>query len=557
MDRFFDSYYRLRPVNATFTGVHRHDHQLPDWSPEGLERATDEMVGLRDEFSKRQPNEGDTADTVLADAFLEIQIAEVAGTHFQRRNPALYTGEAVFSVLSLMLGRFADPKQRAEAVLSRLQAIPQFLRDARLTLRDRDMPDSWKTRATAECGGAVSLFDGGLANWCREEGLGGTLPDALSDAGSAARAALEDFRTWLVSVPDSERKAAGCGPDFFDLLLQRGHWCNRSRHDLLAEATELLADAEARLNDIAQAAAPGGGGGGGGWGWKEVQCLLGELHPPAADYLGLYERTWHACQRLAAEKELVTWPDLPVRYVEIPRWARASVPALYFLHYRSPAPFDDIPVTDYLVTPIDVTMDSPVQNDLLRANNESVIKLNHVVHHGGIGHHTQNFHAYRSKSRIGQVSAVDCASRIGMFCGGSLAEGWACYATDLMEEVGFLTELESVAEQHSRVRQLTRAIVDIELHQHDMDHQEARAFYETRAGMPPDAAHKEVTRNSMFPGTAVMYWLGTQGIHDLRAQYRRREGATFSLRQFHDALLSFGSIPVALIAELMMQGRGR
>ena len=54
-----------------------------------------------------------------------------------------------------------------------------------------------------------------------------------------------------------------------------------------------------------------------------------------------------------------------------------------------------------------------------------------------------------------------------------------------------------------------------------------------------------------------MYWLGTKGSHDLRPQYRRREGATFSLRQFHDALLSFGSIPVALIAELMMQGRGR
>jgi len=28
---FFDSYYRLRPVNATFTGVHDFDHRLPDW----------------------------------------------------------------------------------------------------------------------------------------------------------------------------------------------------------------------------------------------------------------------------------------------------------------------------------------------------------------------------------------------------------------------------------------------------------------------------------------------------------------------------------------------
>ncbi len=38
LDRFFAAYYRQRPVTATFTGVHDHDHRLPDWSPEGLDR---------------------------------------------------------------------------------------------------------------------------------------------------------------------------------------------------------------------------------------------------------------------------------------------------------------------------------------------------------------------------------------------------------------------------------------------------------------------------------------------------------------------------------------
>src|SRR3977135_2255270 len=50
LDRFFESYYRLRPVNATFTGVHDHDHRLPDWSPEGLEASRTEMLQLRAEL---------------------------------------------------------------------------------------------------------------------------------------------------------------------------------------------------------------------------------------------------------------------------------------------------------------------------------------------------------------------------------------------------------------------------------------------------------------------------------------------------------------------------
>ena len=47
LDRFFEHYYRTRPVQATFTGVHEHDHRLPDWSPEGLDALVAEMRDLR------------------------------------------------------------------------------------------------------------------------------------------------------------------------------------------------------------------------------------------------------------------------------------------------------------------------------------------------------------------------------------------------------------------------------------------------------------------------------------------------------------------------------
>ena len=48
-----------------------------------------------------------------------------------------------------------------------------------------------------------------------------------------------------------------------------------------------------------------------------------------------------------------------------------------------------------------------------------------------------------------------------------------------------------------------------------------------------------------------MYWLGTEALHRLRRERQRKEGASFSLRRFHDRVLGFGSIPVPLIAELM------
>ncbi len=120
--------------------------------------------------------------------------------------------------------------------------------------------------------------------------------------------------------------------------------------------------------------------------------------------------------------------------------------------------------------------------------NDSVITLNHVVHHGAIGHHVQNHHAYAGASRVGRVAAVDTANRIAMFSGGSLAEGWACYVCDLMEEIGFLTPLERIAQQHTRVRIAARAVADLSIHTGALTPPQAARLYVDRAHMSEAAA---------------------------------------------------------------------
>ena len=194
--------------------------------------------------------------------------------------------------------------------------------------------------------------------------------------------------------------------------------------------------------------------------------------------------------------------------------------------------------------------------DFLRANNDAVIRANHVIHHGGLGHHVQNWHAFRSRSRIGRMAAVDGPARIAMHCGGTMAEGWACYATDLMAELaeagveGGMTRLEAYAERASTVRMCCRAIVDVELHSGRMDLEGAAAFYREQAGMTEGAALGEAVKNSMFPGMALMYRAGTGEIHRLRRELAADLGPAFDLRAFHDRFLSWGSIPVTLAGDL-------
>ena len=136
LDAFFESYYRLRPVNATFTGIHTHDDRLPDWSPDGLEAAADEMRSLRASLDD-VPTDAEALqnvavrDRALAIAFLDIQLAELDTLHFQRGNPSLALGEAAFGVISLVTRPFAPAADRARSLASRLDAWPVFLAGAR------------------------------------------------------------------------------------------------------------------------------------------------------------------------------------------------------------------------------------------------------------------------------------------------------------------------------------------------------------------------------------------------------------------------------------------
>ncbi|HVT41070.1 MAG TPA: DUF885 family protein [Gemmatimonadaceae bacterium] len=550
LDRFFAHYYQRRPVTATFTGEHAFDDLLPDWSSNGLDACVAEMRALHTDLGRAHPpvasasgyaEAPDALDAELARAFLETQSAEVASAHGVRGNPSLWTGEAIFSVIALMTREFAPFDRRVLAAAARLAAIPEFLERGRVTLSTHPLPAAWTSRALRECEGAAILLTRGMQRWTASAPLPGAHATLLLAASGVALASFEAFAQWLRSRPVADDNAMAVGPDVFDLFLERGHQCRRSRSELERDARAALRAAVARLEEMARERCGS---------WDAVQSRLIDDHPSHADYLSTFGRVWNRCHECAAKNEVVTWPEWPIHYVPLPDWTRDAAPFLYYLFYRSPAPGDHYTIHDYVVTPLPATG----TEQHLRAWNRSVIKLNHVVHHGAIGHHVQNWYAcHQARSRIGRVAAVDCASRIGMMCGGTMAEGWACYATDLMEELGFLTPLEEVSQQHSRVRLLARAVVDIGLHQGSMTFADAVRFYQEHARMPHSAALAEATKNSMFPCTAIMYWLGTQGIHELRRELELRRGPTFSLRQFHDELLGYGSIPVPLVARIMLE----
>lgn len=546
LDQFFAHYYARRPVSATFIGVHEHDHLLPDCSEAGRKRTVEEMRQLRAHLQST-PEEGLTEaqrhDRLLADGFLDLQIWEDDAPQFHRGNPAFYTGEGAFSIISLFQRDSEPLADRVSAAISRMTQLPEFLGQGRANMREA--PTAWTEAAIREAKAAVAYFERGLPILSAERGIADS---RFLDAALIARDAFARHLTWLESeLLPRPSEDYGAGREAFDRYLSRGHclppgrdaaWVREYAGQQLAAAQDALVTAANELDPNTP--------------WREQLASLAELHPTLEEYYSAFPRVWREARQSALDHDLVTWPDFSIEFVPVPKSDREAQQGLYYLWYRCPPPFGRRETHRYLVTPIEPEMPAEEQERRLRANSDSTIKLNHVVHHGGLGHHVQNDNAFRAESRIGKMAGVDCASRIAMFCAGTLVEGWACYATDLMNEVGFLTPLESLAERHQRARMAARAVVDVAIHTGELTLDEAAAFYVRETAMTESAAKGEAVKNSMFPGAAMMYLIGLDGIHELRRQMKEQEGSSFSLRRFHDRFLSYGAIPVSLIGTSML-----
>lgn len=546
LDDFLADYYLRRPVNATFIGIHDHDHALPDLSPEGMADLASAARGLEQRLtnlSRDGLTEAQLHDSRIAEGYLQLQQWEATSPQFAR-NPAQWTGEAIFSVISLFQ-RDAQPQaDRVTAAISRMQAIPAFLEQGRSVVQSA--PVAWTERALREAQSGIAYFGRGLAILADDRGIDdpGFLP-----AAEVAHQAFVEHAAWLenslMAAPSDDYAS---GREAFDRYLALGH-CLPPEHNaawVLEYAETAMTKARESLEREARAINPSKT-------WQELLSGLSDLHPTAEDYYGAYDRVWYEAQQSAIAHDLVTWPDYPITFAPFIRSDREAQPGLYYLFYRCPPPFGRPEVHTYRVTPVEPDMSPEEQERRLRATNDSVIKLNHIVHHGGLGHHVQNWHAFRAESHLAKIGGVDCASRVAFFGAGTMIEGWACYAVDLMNEVGFLTPLESLSEAQGHLRMVARAIADVNLHTGEWTLDETAAFYEREAGMPPAAAKGEAVKNSMFPGAAMMYLIGTDFIHNLRRSLTARQGADFSLKAFHDRFLSYGAIPVALIAESMLR----
>ena len=172
----------------------------------------------------------------------------------------------------------------------------------------------------------------------------------------------------------------------------------------------------------------------------------------------------------------------------------------------------------------------------MRGNNRHVSRV-FALHELIPGHHMQGFMAQRERPYR------------QMFATPFFVEGWSLYWEMTFYDMGFArTPQERIGMLFWRMHRAARIIVSLKFHLGEMTPKEMVDFLIERVGHERFGATSEV-RRYIGDGYAPLYQCGyTTGGLQLRAlRAELVDTGRLSEREFHDALLTYGPIPVELI----------
>jgi len=134
----------------------------------------------------------------------------------------------------------------------------------------------------------------------------------------------------------------------------------------------------------------------------------------------------------------------------------------------------------------------------------------------------------------------------------AFGEGWALYA----ESLG--NEMELFSDPYQRFGQLAyelwragRLVVDTGIHSLQWSRQDSIDFLLENTSFTEEEVTREVERYIVWPGQATSYKIGQLRIRQLRDYAQAELGDIFDYGEFHDVVLTNGSIPLAVLTELV------
>ncbi len=533
VDHYFDAYFRFHPTEASYVGFHQYDNQLENFSQKSRDAELSFLLEAKQGAGYMHTeflNEEQRIDLKLISNAINARILELQEIRMWQKNPDIYSSTGSSSVYLLMSRNFAPAAERLKSVIAREQQIPGNLADARSNLKNP--PHVYTEVALEQIPGIIAFFQTDVPEAFKSV-TDAQLLAQFKASNDKVIAELQRYQTFLKNdlLPVSKGDYR-LGPELYRKKLLYDDMVEIPLDRLLQIGYDDLHKNQAELKRVAAQIDPTKTP-------EQVLAALEQDHPKPDHLLQSFRDTFNSLIAFIQEKQVITIPsDIRPIVQETPPFARALTSA----SMETPGPYETKATEAFFnVTLPEPTWSAAKTNSWMEGFNRGTI-LSTAIHEAYPGHYEQFLWVpkYPSKTR----KLIGC---------GTYIEGWAHYTEQMMLDEGY-----GGGDPKLRIGQLqdallrdARYIAGIEMHTGKMTLAQATDFFVKQGHQTPAVAEREAQRGTSDP-TYLVYTLGKLQIMKLRADYKQKMGASFTLQQFHDEFMQQGMAPIPIVRRVML-----
>jgi len=545
-EEFFDrAYFPFAPSTGTWAGYHVYDSQLEDYSAAGVLKQVAVLKDYERQFEEIDPtalDRDDAGDLAIVINNIKSTLLSLETIRMWEKNPDNYSSGITNSVYVLMSRKFASANSRLRSVVERERQMPQVFVEARKNLKNP--PQVYTEIAIEQLPGLIRFFQNDLPAAFTDVTDAQTKAD-FAKSNAAVVEALTSYEEWLKTdlLPRSHGDFR-FGEDTFKKKLEYDEMVETPLDQLLAVAYADLHKNQAEFARIAKELDPK----------KTPQEVLAELvliHPAPDKLLGAFHGTFDELIGFIRAKQIITIPsDVQPTLEETPPFLRATT----FASMDPPGPFETHSTQAYfnVTLPEKDWTGEHVAEHMASFNIGTIISTS--VHEAYPGHYVQFLWMPQFPSKVRKLLGAN-----------SNIEGWAHYCEQMMLDQGFGQPGEGAKDEREakliRLGQLqdallrdARFVVSIRMHTGvggAMSMEDAINFF-VKEGYQSHSVGEVETKRGTSDATYLYYTLGKLEIIKLREDIKKKEGANFSLEDFHDSFMRQGFAPIKVIRKAML-----
>jgi len=544
-NEYFDTvYFHYAPSQGTQVGYHQYDAQLEDYSHKNIDAEIAALKSFEARIEAIHPA-ADAADFVPR-SDREIVLSNIRSALLTletirpwEKNPDNYSSTAANAAFVLMERKFAPPDDRLRSLIAREKQMPALLDEAHINLTNP--PRIYTEIAIEQLPGIVSFFEHDVP-LAFADAQDAALKAEFTQTNAAVVAALNSYLAWLKS--DVLPKSNGdfrIGAGAFSKKLKYDEMVDIPLDKLLDIGWADLRKNQAHFNQVAKDLEPD----------KDPRAVLEELgqnHPAPDQLIPSFRATFDGLVGFIRSHHIVTIPsDVRPIVEETPPFMRATT----FASMDTPGPFEAHATEAYFnVTLPDPSMKPAEVEGYMHSFNVGTV-ISTAVHEAYPGHYVQFLWLPQAPSRVRKLLGANTD-----------VEGWAHYCEQMMLDEGYgqpgagaKDERESkflrLGQLQDALLRNARFIVGIQMHTGKMSFDQAIEFFQKEGYQPKETAVVETKRGTGDP-TYLYYTLGKLEIMKLREDMKQKQGAAFSLEEFHNNFLRQGFPPIKIVRQALL-----